>query len=59
MPFLSPPPSPEFVDAVSVGNRAEEEDVALVGNNADWEDEVVGGIDVKELMAMNCGLTEA
>lgn len=58
MPFLSPPPSPEFVNAVSVGNRAVE-DVALVGNNADWEDEVVGGIDVKELMAMNCGLTEA
>lgn len=51
---MSPPPSPGFVDAVSVGNRAEEEDVALVGNNADWEDEKVGEIDVKELMVMNC-----
>lgn len=59
MPFLSPPPSPEFVDVVSVGNRAEEEDVALVGNNADWAGDVVGEKDVKELMAMNCGLTEA
>lgn len=28
--------------------------MALVGNNPDWEDEEVGGIDVEELMVMNC-----